>query len=444
MMTALMMESVWRPEMLEHVIESVLRKVSPEGAVSHEEALGGQAIRENAAEYVHLLERGDTTRALGVLRDLDRVRENYLMVDDDFQLPVLAGRYLASPAVSTEDKRRFLTTNLPVLLRTFAYVAERVLPYVRDPRAENLVSFGLLPEGGRHPGSWRDSRVGYARGRFAMDVNAIWVPQALGGIAATLTAARDLGVATGDVALLARGSGLEDWVRDPQSLAQARSAWAGAVRHFIVALSGSQVRERLEAWLASLPDGERRYWSATPGLRPGPVDSLRFLALALDEGGQPIPVLNTDVATWLALEDLESAAALLAPVMRPYPVGLLVGGLGPVVANDAYAGPPVWEDFRRDLYHSPRVVWGREVNLLLLGIARQIRAAGGATPVLRDALDRIRSAVHASGLEHAELWSYRIEGDSLRPQRYGTSSDVQLWNLTDLAVEFALTKIGER
>ena len=51
MMAALMMRPIWRPAMSEHVIASVLRKLSPRGDVSHEEALGGQAIRENAARY---------------------------------------------------------------------------------------------------------------------------------------------------------------------------------------------------------------------------------------------------------------------------------------------------------------------------------------------------------------------------------------------------------
>ena len=55
LMTALMMRPVWRPAMSEHVIASVLRKLSPRGDVSHEEALGGQAIRENAAEYNGLM-----------------------------------------------------------------------------------------------------------------------------------------------------------------------------------------------------------------------------------------------------------------------------------------------------------------------------------------------------------------------------------------------------
>ena len=42
---------------------------------------------------------------------------------------------------------------------------------------------------------------------------------------------------------------------------------------------------------------------------------------------------------------------------------------------------------------------------------------------------------------HNELWSYRIEDGRLRPIRYGIGSDVQLWNTTDLAVQFALSHL---
>ncbi|HWE43795.1 MAG TPA: hypothetical protein VG432_14915, partial [Gemmatimonadaceae bacterium] len=52
LMTALMMRPVWRDEMSEFAIAAALRKLGPEGDVSHEEALGGQAVRERAAEYV--------------------------------------------------------------------------------------------------------------------------------------------------------------------------------------------------------------------------------------------------------------------------------------------------------------------------------------------------------------------------------------------------------
>jgi hypothetical protein len=49
--------------------------------------------------------------------------------------------------------------------------------------------------------------------------------------------------------------------------------------------------------------------------------------------------------------------------------------------------------------------------------------------------------VRASGLEHSELWSYRIERGRLLPTRYGTGSDVQLWSSTDLAVQYMLSRL---
>jgi hypothetical protein len=109
-----------------------------------------------------------------------------------------------------------------------------------------------------------------------------------------------------------------------------------------------------------------------------------------------------------------------------------VDGLGPLVANDAYAARDVWEAFRRDRYHSPFVVWGRDVNALLAGLALQRRNG------VDTAIATIEAAVDRSGLRHAELWSYTIENGRLVPSRYGTSSDVQLWSLTDLAVQYLL------
>jgi hypothetical protein len=139
--------------------------------------------------------------------------------------------------------------------------------------------------------------------------------------------------------------------------------------------------------------------------------------------------------------------------MRPYPAGLFIENLGPLVANDAYATPAVWEAFRRDRYHSPYVVWGREVNLFVLGLAKHLEGAldtagrprePALEPYVRalaSALRRTQAAVEASGLRHNELWSYRIEDGRLHPIRYGASTDAQLWNTTSLAVQFALSRL---
>ena len=489
MMTALMMRPVWSPAMAEHVIASVLRKLGPEGAVSHEEALGGQAIRENALVYDSLVTgyllaaraghrpAADSLlgRAREVLRNLQSTRENYHMIDDEYQLPVLGARYLADPAVAAARKRAFLLDTadgggprLARMLHEMALVATASRPYAENPRALNLVSFPKRDSIHWRSASWRDSDAGYAGGRFAMDVNAVWVPQALESIAAMLSALRELGLGADALDSLAPEIGptpLAGYIRDSVSLRRTIETWRGARRHFEVTLGPREIQERLRAWLARLPQEEQRYWDEVMAAKGEPRDSLAFLALSLDAEGEPIPVVNTDPATGLFLENLtarvlagtvkpEAVLRDVEPFVRGFPVALFADRLGPLVANDAFASPEIWERFRKDPYHGPRVVWGREVNLLFLGLANQIAGGFDATtgriadPALRpylraldDALQRTLAAVQASGLEHNELWSYRIEGGRLLPTRYGTSSDIQLWNGTNLAVQFALSRL---
>jgi hypothetical protein len=488
MMTALMMRPVWSAGMSEHVIASALRKLGPDGSVSHEEALSGQAIRENALLYDSLVTRyfraaraghrplADSLlgRARDVLRHLQATRENYHMIDDEYQLPVVAARYIADTALSPSRKRAFLLdtadgggTRLARMLREMALVASRTRSYAEHPQALNLVSFPLRDSVHRRSASWRDSDAGYAGGRFAMDVNAVWVPQALEGIATILRELPGMGLGAATLDSLApdiRGTPLAGYIRDTASLGQAIETWRGARLHFEVTLGPRAIRERITARLARLPEEERRYWDTVMAASGEPRDSLSFLALSLDETGKPIPIVNTDPATGLFLENLTARVLAgrtkeddvlrdVAPFVRTFPVALLADRLGPLVVNDAYASPEIWERFRKDHYHGPRVVWGREVNLLFLGLANQIaggfdRAGRLADPGLRpylraldDALQRTLAAVHASGLEHSELWSYRIENGRLLPTRYGTSSDIQLWNATNLAVQFVLSRL---
>lgn len=410
LMTAILMEPIWSDTMAEHVIAAALAKLNPAGEVSHEEALGGQAIRENAARY---LQKPDPA----ILRDLQAVRENYFMVDDDFQLLVVAGRYFANPAVPDARKRAFLARWREPLIRNLTYVLRQAAPYTRDPIATNLVSFHRDEDGWWHPGSWRDSRVGYAGGRFAFDVNVVWVPAALRAIAAIDSTLRALGLAG---------------VPEAGNAAWDAATWSGTARHFEVALAPAEVEARVRAKLASLPSAERLYWEQVL-IRAGlPADTLRFLAVSLDSAGVPIPVMSTDPAMWLLLDyvELQREPEILRSFTLPYPVGLFVDGLGLLAANDAYAAPAVWQMFERDLYHSPRVVWGREVNTLLVSLARRSSST--------QLLDAVVNAVEKSGFRHAELWSYEMSGGALHPIRYGTGSDVQLWSLTDLAVQYLL------
>jgi len=348
-------------------------------------------------------------------------------VDDDFQLPVVAARYAANPSVPDGRKRRFLETQHRALVQNLAFVARQAMPYARAPVATNLVGFHRDDDGWWHAGSWRDSRVGYAGGRFAFDVNVVWVPAALRAVITIDSTLRALGLAG---------------VPEAKGLEATAQAWRGTSRHFVVALSPADVAARVHARLEALPAAERDYWGQVLTRSGMPADTLRFFAVSLDSLGQPIPVMSTDPATWLLLEHLGPAreAELLRPFLLPYPVGLLIDGVGPVAANDAYAEPAVWQMFARDQYHSPRVVWGREVNVLVSALAQ--RARGGPDSVAGTVLARTLDAVARSGLKQAELWSYRLDHGSLRAVRYGSSSDVQLWNLTDLAVQFLLARVS--
>lgn len=478
LMTALMMRPIWRDEMSEFAIASALRKLGPEGDVSHEEALGGQAVRERASDYVALDSASRAARAAGrraaadslaararaVLSGLRVTRENYHMIDDEFQFAVLAARWLADSTVSAAHKRAFLLDSadygeprLARLIRELALVSRLTAPYAASPVTANLVSFARR-DSTWGSASWRDSGVGYAGGRYAMDINAIWAPHALDAIARILDALHALGFSTDSLSTrvpeLSASTPLGGYARDRARLAAAIESWRGASRHFVVRLSPAEVSSRVDARVAAMPAAERDYWTALVARTKADQDSLEFLAIALDADGHPIGVANTDPAMRLFLGDVAAASSAALPVdaraatlrdvrlfVRPYPVGLMIAEVGPVVANDAYAPPAVWAAFVKDPYHGPRVIWGREVNLFLLGAAR--RASEGDPALageLRAAIDSVRRAVAASGF-HSELWSYEVSGGRVVPARYGTSADVQLWSTTDLAVEFALTQL---
>jgi hypothetical protein len=389
------------------------------------------------------------------------------MIDDELQFAVLAGRWLADPGVPAARKRAFLADasdgepRLHRLLRELALVTSMTAAYAADAVASNLVSFAPR-DTGWGSASWRDSGAGYAGGRYAMDVNAIWAPHALESTGRVVAALRALRLPVDSLVSTVhgvRGTPLERYVRDSTALLAAIRTWGGASRHFLVSLGPDEVRSRVAGRLAAMPAAERGEWERVMAVTGAGRDSLVFLAVALDAAGRPIGVANSDPATRLFLGDHETAIgpsdsasvqALLRDVRlfaRAYPVGLLVDGVGPVVANDAYAPAPVWRAFERDAYHGPRVVWGREVNLFLLGVARRLApdAAGPALSphlgALRADLERVRSAVQASGFR-SELWSYEVRDGRVVPVRYGTGSDVQLWSTSDLAVQFALSRLG--
>jgi hypothetical protein len=108
------------------------------------------------------------------------------MIDDDLQLPLLVARWIADPELPAEHKRAFLLDSADSgeprvvrLVRELGLVARMTARYAADPQVMNLISFPARDEQTWASSSWRDSGAGYAGGRYAMDVNAIWAPHAL-------------------------------------------------------------------------------------------------------------------------------------------------------------------------------------------------------------------------------------------------------------------------
>ena len=290
-----------------------------------------------------------------------KVRENYHMLDDEFQLPILEARYLAdSDGPGRPEARRSCSKRRArrrrrgsrCMFRELALVAAETRPYARDPTPTNLVSFVKRDSTHWRSASWRDSDAGYANGRFAMDINAIWAPQGARGhrdiLARAPRASASAARRSDSLAPESRAGPLGELPGRsdhpppgdrhlegrPPPFRGRRSAPRGD-------RSGASA-----AKLAWLPASERAYWRKAMTEQGELGDSLTFLALSLDSAGAPIPVVNTDPATELFLGRARHRPADRCrcwpsePFLAPIPSACSSGGSGRVVANDAYADAP--------------------------------------------------------------------------------------------------------
>ena len=450
MMTALMMRPIWTPEMSEHVIASVLRKLGP-GRRGEPRGGAGRPGDPGARRGLRLA---------GPAKALDRARRSAAgpagdareLPHDRRRVPAPGARRAlsrrlrraggAEARLPARHRRRRRPARLELLAQELALVARATRPYAEDPRARNLVSFPKRDSIHWRSASWRDSDAGYAGGRFAMDVNAIWVPQALEGIATILATCRWSGRCR---PRLARPDRVRPWPATSATAcaSPAIETWRGARRHFEVTLGRREIQAAHRR--ASSPGSPRR--SGATGRRSWrrrgePQDSLAFLALSLDADGKPIPVVNTDPATGLFLwrDRTPSCATSRRSCGRfPWDSSSTASGRwwrttptprrqsGSASGRTRTTAPGSSGDGRSTCFSSACEPDRRRAGDRLIGRPGARRCS------------RTLAAVHASGLEHNELWSYRIESGRLLPTRYGTSSDIQLWNTTNLAVQFVLS-----
>ncbi|MCE3544022.1 hypothetical protein LXJ56_27985, partial [Escherichia coli] len=159
------------------------------------------------------------------------------------------------------------------LVRNLRFVIDTARPFADDPGYARLVAIGK----GRLTGQWRDSEEGLGRGRYAYDVNAVFVPAALEAAARLMRAGLlDRYLTADDRAALARA----------EAMATVWRTRAPAL--FRVSTPAAQARPRIEGYARSLGI------PAAPALASLGTAPLTFHAIALDDGGRPIPIVNSD------------------------------------------------------------------------------------------------------------------------------------------------------
>ena len=407
---------VLQPPAAEAGLRSVLVRLAPNGEVAHEEDIGEFAVLRHM--------RGDGNRSAEPIYD-------YAMVDDDFMLAPVSAAWLLDDPRGRERAAAFLATRLrgeetagAALIRNLRWVIDRTAPFARDGAVANLV--GL--KAGRAAGQWRDSDEGLGRGRYAYDVNAVFVPAALDATARLLkSGVLDRFLTDADREALARAGALA-------------AQWqAHAPPLFDVAIPQAQARHAVGAY------------AKISGVAPEPAlaslgeGGVRFRALSLDASGRPVPIIHSDLGFELLFGNPSPAALdeAITVVMRPFPSGLMTD-VGMLVANPAFAGAATQARLDKRSYHGT-VVWSWQQAVLAAGLERQLRRRDLPAPLaakLATSQQRLWDAIAATrDVRSSELWSWSHADGRYRVAPFGASdadedesNAAQLWSTVFLAL----------
>lgn len=420
LMSVRLLMPVLQPVAVEAGLGAVLARLNSAGEVAHEEGLSEFAILERRQ---HKLPGGDQPTL------------DYAMVDDDYMLAPVAGEFLLGHA-GTAEARAFLARKIPsetgaapaaagaLLVRNLRFVIDQAAPFAAAPAWNRLIA--IKP--GRMTGEWRDSEEGLGRGRYAYNVNGVFVPAAL--------EAADRLYKTG---LLSPYLTPADRAALAKAGAMAKVWHARAPGLFRTAIPAEQATAQVRDYAARVGVPSEPALAALAG-RP-----LVFNAISLDENGRPVPILNSDDG-FLLMFGHPSAAELetfVGAAMRPFPAGLMTD-VGLLVANAAQAAPEVEDRFGPGAYHGA-VVWSWQQALFAAGLERQLSRKdlpASTRAVLTDAQARLWRAINAArATANSELWSWAFRDGRYQVVAFGAgkqdvdeSNAAQLWSTVYLAV----------
>ena len=421
LMSLRLLMPVLQPQAIESGLGSVLARLDRNGDVAHEEGIGEFAV-------VDRRQHGGSGDA-AVL--------DYAMIDDDFMLAPVAVSYLLDHAGSAGAQaflaRPLASEGVPgrvepagaALVRNLRFVVTQASSFAARPGVDRLIA--LKP--GRLTGQWRDSEEGLGRGRYAYDVNAVFVPAALDAAARLMRAGMlDRYMQADDRAALARAE------------AMARVWREQAPGLFRVEIPAAEAAPRVQAYARTLgiPAG-----AAIVALGSKP---LVFHAISLDQRGRPVPIVNSDEGFALLFADPSPADldTYVTAAMRPFPAGLMTD-IGLLVANAAQADATIQGRFTPAAYHGA-VVWSWQQAVFAAGLERQLARRDLPAPT-RDILSRAQAslwrAIQATrATQSSELWSWAFANGRYRVVAFGAgkqdvdeSNAAQLWSTVYLAVQ---------
>jgi hypothetical protein len=420
LMSVRLLMRVLTPAAVEAGLGAVLTRLSPQGEVAHEEDIGEFAILDH-------LRAGEPGSDAPVF--------DYKMIDGSFMLAPVAAEWLLSDARNRSRSQAFLARTdgrMGGTPRTFGadlainlrFVLRAAAPFAEDPRAPNLIA--LKP--GLSVGQWRDSNDGLAGGRFAYDVNAVFVPAALEAAGRFFASGLLLPYLDGaDRALFSRAGGMATIWRTK----------AGAL--FDVSIANAAARRDISRYAAALNISDDAALRSVGGA------SLRFHALSLSADGHTIPVIHSDEGFELLLGHPVPAALgrAVTSLMRPFPAGLMTDA-GVVVANPVFADPLIQSELTRNAYHGS-VIWSWQQAVLAAGLERQLQRHDLPPPLrklLLTAETQLWRAIrHAHAMRNSELWSWSFSGGQFHVAPFGAdaadadeSNAAQLWSTVYLAI----------